>query len=425
MKKLLCFALSFSIFASIFCSESLASQTKRIDPHDNFGHEHNLYTEFDDGLSGANYLAKVFSVVTSGAAGNAVAECDGNLTRVEAISAAAKIHSMYYLDGYVFPETKPWHASYFDYAQKYMLIKSKEGTLNSAVSRGELAHMLYRAFPRQNTPVLSYILDGSIPDIDVGHPYAEAIYYFCRTGVFDDLDEKGNFHPENAVRREEFYSIISRILIPSLRSGVSLDAHVGSTAPLRPRAGDDFFRDACFIGNSLVDGLSFYSGIDAAAFYSTTGMTVFSVVSEYEFYSPIGTYETAVGAAAAGDYSKVYIELGINEIGMDVSRFKAYYARIIDRLQSSLPEADIYILSLTPVNTSRDSGGIFTRANVNAYNGALKVLAIEKGCYYLDCVTTMVDENGFLSDYDTWDGVHFYEHKYWEWEEIIRTHYVD
>ncbi len=415
--------LIFSIFASLLCTVSFAWQPRRLDPYDNFEHEHNLFTEFGEGLEGVDYLAKVFTVATSGAAGNAVAECDGNLTRAEAISAAAKIHSMYYLDNYVFPETKPWHRSYVDYALKYM-ITSGEATLNSAVTRGELAHMLYRAFPRQNMPVISYILDGSIRDVDMGHPYAEAIYYFSRAGVFSDFDDKGNFRPEAAVERGELYSIISRILIPSFRSGIKLNGYVGSTVPIRDAAGDEFFSDACFIGNSLVDGLSYYSDLDAAAFYSTTGMTVLSANSKYDFYSPKGTYETAVGAAAAGDYSKVYIELGINEIGLDVWRFKAYYSDIIDRLQSSLPEADIYILSLTPVNTKRNSGGVFTMANVNAYNEALKLLAIEKGCYYLDCVTTMVDESGFLSDWDTWDGVHFYEHKYLEWEEIIRTHYV-
>ena len=417
--------LIMSLLASLVSTAAFASSDRVSGPIANKGYKFKLSTEFDEGFEGTVFLAEVFAAATSGAAGNAVAECDGNMTRAEAISAAAKIHSMYYLDGYVFPETKPWHASYFDYALKYMLINSKEGTLNSAVSRGELAHMLYKAFPRQNMPVISYIVDGSIPDVDIGDPYAEAIYYFCRAGVYYDLDEKGNFRPEKAVGRDEFYSIISRILIPSLRSSVSLDAYVGSTAPLRERAGDEFFSDACFIGNSLVDGLSYYSEIDAAAFYSTTGMTVISANSKYDFYSPIGTYETAVGAAASGDYSKVYIELGINEIGMDVSRFKAYYARIIERLQSSLPDADIYILSLTPVNTKRDSGGVFTMASVNAYNEALKILAVDKGCYYLDCVTTMVDQTGFLSDWDTWDGVHFYEHKYLEWEEIIRTHYVD
>jgi len=375
-------------------------------------------------LESANYLAKVFSAATSGAAGNPVAECDGYLTRVEAISVAAKIHSMYYLDNYVFPETKPWHRSYVDYALKYM-ITSGDATLNSAVTRGELAHMLYRAFPRQNMPVISYILDGSIRDVYIGHPYAEAIYYFCRAGVFSDLDDKGNFKPEGKVEREELYSIISRIVIPSSRNGIKLNGYVGSTAPMRAAAGDDFFNDACFIGNSLVDGLSYYSGLNTPTYYSTTGMTVLSANYKYEFYSPIGTYETAVGAAAAGDYSKIYIELGINEIGMEVWEFIYYYSRIIDGLQSSLPDADIYILSLTPVNTKRDSGGVFTMANVNAYNEALKLLTIEKGCYYLDCVSTMVDETGFLSNRDTWDGVHFYEHKYLEWEEIIRTHYVD
>ncbi len=424
MKKLLCFALSFCIFISCLCTATFAWQPKTLDPYDNFKHKHSLFTEFDEGLESANYLAKVFSVATSGAAGNAVAECGGNLTRAEAISVAAKIHSMFYLDGYVFPETKPWHRSYVDYALKYMITRGDE-TLNSAVTRGELAHMLYRSFPRENMPVISYILDGSIRDVDLGHPYAEAIYYFCRAGVFSDLDDMGNFRPEDPVERGELYSIISRILIPSSRSGIKLKGYVGSTLPMREPAGDEFFSDACFIGNSLVDGLSYYSGLDTASYYSTTGMTVLSANSKYDFYSPIGTYETAVGAAAAGDYSKVYIELGINEIGMDVWRFIAYYSAIIDRLQSSLPEADIYILSLTPVNTKRNSGGVFTMANVNAYNEALKLLAIEKECYYLDCVTTMVDASGFLSDWDTWDGVHFYEHKYLEWEEIIRTHYVD
>ena len=417
--------LIISLFASVICTSAFASSDRNSDFMMNEGRKFKLSAEFDEGLEGAVFLAEVFAAATSGAAGNAVAECDGNLTRAEAISVAAKIHSMYYLKDYVFPETTPWHATYVDYARKYMLITSAEGTLNSAVTRGELAHMLYRAFPKQNMPVISYILDGSIPDVDVGAPYAEAIYYYCRTGVFSDLDGNGNFYPGNPIERSELYSVISRILVPSLRSSVVTRGYVGSTAPLRSAAGNEFFDDACFIGNSLVDGLSYYSELDTASFYSTTGMTVLSAASKYGFYSPAGTYETAVGAAAAGNYSKVYIELGINEIGLEVWKFIAYYTQIIDTLQSSLPDCDIYILSLTPVNTKRDSGGVYSMANVNAYNEALKVLAVDKGCYYLDCVTTMVDETGFLSNGDTWDGVHFYEHKYLEWEEIIRTHYVD
>lgn len=424
MKKLLCFILSVFIAIVALCTSALADYEPQSGLFANYDHKHSLFTEFDEGLDSAAYLAKVFSAATSGAAGNAVAHCDGNLSRVEAISAAAKIHSIYFLDSSEFSETRPWHKAYVDYAIEYGLILSADGTLNSPVSRGELAYMLYRAFPRQNMPIISYILDGSIADVDMGHPYAEAIYYFSRAGVFSDFDDKGCFRPDESVPRGELYSIISRIVIPSMRHGVELKGYVGSTAPLRPAADDSFFNDACIIGNSLVDGLSYYSGMRGMTYYSTTGMTVISAYSRYDFISPLGTYETAVGAACKGDYSKIYIELGINEIGLEVPRFIAYYSQIIQQLQSSLPDAEIYILSLTPVNTGRDSGGVFTMASVNAYNEALKMLAIEKGCYYLDCVTTMVDETGFLNNADTWDGVHFYAHKYLEWEEIIRTHYA-
>ena len=64
-------------------------------------------------------------------------------------------------------------------------------------------------------------------------------------------------------------------------------------------------------------------------------------------------------------------------------------------------------------------------SRINAYNEGLKKLASEMHCYYIDCVSPLVDETGYLPSSDTWDGVHFNIPKYAEWEQVIRTHYVD
>lgn len=175
-------------------------------------------------------------------------------------------------------------------------------------------------------------------------------------------------------------------------------------------AEDDFFANTAFLGNSLVDGLHAYGNLPGD-FFAATSMTVLRA-------------DSLVAQMPVGKYDKVYILLGINEIGFDPNYFCQQYALLLDQIQTSQPTADIYIMSLTPVTAAKSAGGTFTMERISAYNQALLQLAESRGIWYIDLVTPMVDSTGFLPDAVSTDGVHFTAEEYTVWANALRSYYI-
>ena len=191
----------------------------------------------------------------------------------------------------------------------------------------------------------------------------------------------------------------------------------------RERAGDEFFSDAAFIGNSLVDGLRLYSGL-TADFYAVTSFSVFAAATANVIRLNNGAMGTVYQAAAQKTYGKIYILFGINEIGYETAAFKNAYGGMIDRIIELQPGADIYIMSLSPVSAAKSSASTtFTMRRVHDYNTALYDLAAEKKCYYIDLIEALADDTGHLPAHETWDGVHLTAGYYKVWAEYLKTRY--
>lgn len=189
-------------------------------------------------------------------------------------------------------------------------------------------------------------------------------------------------------------------------------AHDVQEVPEQEAVGDDFFDDAALLGNSLADGFRLYSGITNMDVYASTSMTIFGV-------------DGLLSQMAGNTYGKIYTFLGINEIYTTLDAFSEQYGKIIDTLQKNHPGADIYIISITPVSkTKATSNTLFSMDNIHDHNQALYDLAGEKGCYYLDLCSAMENEEGYLPEEVTFDGVHFTASHYKVWLEFLKTHYV-
>ena len=57
-----------------------------------------------------------------------------------------------------------------------------------------------------------------------------------------------------------------------------------------------------------------------------------------------------------------------------------------------------------------------------AYNKLLLDLANEKGCYYLDVHSALMDENGVLPEAASPDGIHLNAPYYKNWFNYLKTH---
>lgn len=188
---------------------------------------------------------------------------------------------------------------------------------------------------------------------------------------------------------------------------------------------DDFFADAAFMGNSLMDGFRMFSGLTTCDYYSATSMTVIGATEKAVVTLDNGSVGTMVQGLTQKPYGKIYILLGINEIGYEVSAFIDLYSNMLDLIKAGQPDCDIYIMGLTPISYAKStSNTTFTMEKVKEYNTALHQLAADKGCYYMDLVDALAGDDGYLPAAETSDGIHFSASVYKTWLEYVRTHYA-
>ncbi len=186
---------------------------------------------------------------------------------------------------------------------------------------------------------------------------------------------------------------------------------------------DSYFDDAVFIGNSRTEGLKKFSGLSNATFITEVGLTVSSIITDYCDIS--GGYRSRAFDALSGmNFGKVYIMLGMNELGwVYESVFKDDYGKIIDKIREINPDAVIYIQSIIPVSKWKDSSNdVFTNANVERLNAQLRDLADEKEVHYLDVAGALMDSEGYLPYEATGDGVHLEPPYCVKWTDYLRTH---
>jgi len=199
--------------------------------------------------------------------------------------------------------------------------------------------------------------------------------------------------------------------------------------------GAHWFDDAAFVGDSVSIYLSQYGkGEEAlgdatflvAGSYSTANaMAPVSGKSLHPAYQ--GTKMKTEDAIALSGANKVYIMLGMNDIGMGLDKAVERYVAFIRTILEKSPNAQIYLQSVTPmVKGSTISGKSLNNANICEYNERMKNICQENGWYYLDVASVLRDEEGYLkSEYcndNPTMGIHIYPGAIPLWVEYLRTH---
>lgn len=194
--------------------------------------------------------------------------------------------------------------------------------------------------------------------------------------------------------------------------------------PRIERVTDDYFSDAAFFGNSLVDGLHSFGKLEHGDFFAGTSASVLSVTTIRDTHLSDGTPATLLDALLEKQYAHIYVLLGINELGFNTQSFVELYADLLETISTAEPDAEIFIMSLTPITERRNnSADIFTREKIDEFNNAIHTMADEYGYVYLDLYSELADESGWLPPEKSTDGVHFTADEYTVWAEFLRTNY--
>lgn len=194
------------------------------------------------------------------------------------------------------------------------------------------------------------------------------------------------------------------------------------------RVEDDYFSDALFLGDSRTVGMYEYGELeDIAAFYASTGLTIYKLFDAQIVELP-GQKEkiTVEEALQHQSFRKIYIMIGINEMGRGtVESFAETYGEAVAHLQELQPEAVIYIQAILKVTTARsDQGDYINNEGIEARNEALSRLADGKKVFYLDPNQAVCDEDGGLMPEYTFDGVHLKAKYIGLWKEFLKDNAV-
>lgn len=187
------------------------------------------------------------------------------------------------------------------------------------------------------------------------------------------------------------------------------------------RADVTYLDDVLFIGDSRTATLQQYAGWDNATFYVKNGLTIWNVL-EAKIAECEGELVTVDEALQKDRFGKIYIMLGINELGRGTpDTFAEEFGRVIERIKELQPDAVIVIEAIMHVTQAKDEEETYiNNAEIDARNEKLKELADAQGVYWLDVNPVTDDgETGKLVEEYSFDGVHL-KVKYIDiWKDFI------
>lgn len=199
--------------------------------------------------------------------------------------------------------------------------------------------------------------------------------------------------------------------------------------------GASYFDDALFIGDSRTVGLRDYTvgNLQNAVFFCTSGMSAGGARrGEFEYTSGVDAsgVKTKYGKStldtllAERKFGKVYIMVGINEMGDSVKNIVLNIRLLAEQVIHAQPDAIIFLCANLHVTKEYSDSGVskyITNAKIDEVNAGIAALADSETSFYIDVNELFDDANHALTASLGSDGVHVYGKYYKEWSLWLRT----
>lgn len=206
----------------------------------------------------------------------------------------------------------------------------------------------------------------------------------------------------------------------------------GDPVPQSEAVTDGYFEKAVFIGDSRTVGFSMHSGVKSN-FWGHTGLNVSTVLTEKYILIDTPTGEEKVDVVTAlketPDIERVYISLGVNEIGWYSSNlFIQKYAEFVTAVKEALPNAAVYVQSIIPMSktaSDREYASQGGNDRLKLYNELIKTMCADNAVHFVDVFSLFADEDGYLPEEAGFDGIHLNPSYYKQLAEYLRTHTIN
>lgn len=188
-----------------------------------------------------------------------------------------------------------------------------------------------------------------------------------------------------------------------------------------PQSNEEYFSDALFLGDSRTVGFHLYAKIPGATYFARTSMNVYNVFDNKVSETSDTSSYTLSELLSQKKFGKIYILLGINEIGYSYSSVVSNYSKVIGYIQQYQPDAKIIIQSNMHVTKKKSDANpnTFSNTRIDELNRRLSELADNKKIFYLGFEEIFDDSTGAMSSEYSGDGVHLYGKCYKLWRDWI------
>ena len=193
-----------------------------------------------------------------------------------------------------------------------------------------------------------------------------------------------------------------------------------TTEPEKPIDPTEYYKNTLFIGDSRTAGLYIYGRIEGASYFARTSMNVGNCFNNSK--SETGTGSLSLEAyLKKNSFGKIYILLGINEIGYSYDWIVTRYEKLISRLQELQPGAVIVIQSNMHVTKAKSDSSpkTFNNTRINELNRRLSELADGKKVFYLSFESIFDGADGNMNPDYSGDGVHLKAKSYKIWRDYL------
>jgi hypothetical protein len=184
--------------------------------------------------------------------------------------------------------------------------------------------------------------------------------------------------------------------------------HMEDANPASPKS---IFKQSVFLGDSIIEGLSYHDILDEFNVVAGAGMT-----------TELALVGGDVDKLAERNPKHVFIMLGSDDLLLPAQITNnpkqyslAFYSKLIVGIKEKLPKASITLLPVTPVTEEAEK--LEPRyKNINDYNQGLKELASTEQIGFADLSPLFVDSSDLYSS----DGIHFKPEFYFRMLDLLK-----
>lgn len=120
------------------------------------------------------------------------------------------------------------------------------------------------------------------------------------------------------------------------------------------------------------------------------------------------------------------ITLGVNGVSYMHDKedyFISVYTKLVNKIKNASPDTKIILQSIYPVARNWEKTKSINNERIRAANGWVQQVAVDCGIYYLDTISVLADEEGYLPEaYQNGDGIHLNANSCGIVLDYIRTH---